>query len=115
LPPALRTGALPGITGHVAESLVEMILSDHGYVPLAHHVGPGRHGADLIMLHLTSEMAFAVEVKGTLRPRHVPHLTRGELDQMSTAWVDKSDNPAMASTRAAKRRPLRRRLRDQFR
>jgi Holliday junction resolvase-like predicted endonuclease len=115
LPPALRTGALPGITGHVAESLVEMILSDHGYVPLAHRVGPAQHGADLIMLHLTSEMAFAVEVKGTLRPRHVPHLTRGELDQMSTAWVDKSDNPAMASTRAAKRRPLRRRLRDQFR
>jgi hypothetical protein len=67
-------------------------------VPLAHHVGPGRHGADLIMLHLASEMVFAVEVKGTLRPRHIPRLTRRELEQMSAAWIGKSDNPAMTST-----------------
>lgn len=95
LPIAQRTGALPGVTGHVAESVVELVLAERGYVPVADHPGPGRHGVDLIVLHLECEMVFAVEVKGTLRPRRVPRLTRGELEQMSAAWVDKPDNPAM--------------------
>jgi len=96
LPRSLRTGALPGVTGHIAESVVELMLAERGYVPVAHHSGPGRHGVDLIMLHLEQEMVFAVEVKGTLRARRVPRLTRGELEQMSEAWVDKPDNPAMS-------------------
>jgi hypothetical protein len=50
------------------------------------------------MLHLPSETVFAFEVKGTLRPRHIPRLSRGELAQMSDAWIDKPDNPAMGGT-----------------
>lgn len=95
LPKAQRTRALPGVTGHVAESVVEVIRIEHGYVPVAHHASAGRHGVDLLMLHLSSDMVFAFEVKGTLRKRHVPRLTRGELTQMSGAWIDKRDNPAM--------------------
>ena len=94
---AHRCGALPGITGHVAESVVELMLVDHGFVAVAHHPGPGRHGVDLLMLHLEAEMLFAVEVKGTLVPGRVPRLTRGEVQQMSGAWVDKPDNPAMTN------------------
>jgi hypothetical protein len=95
--PARRGGALPGITGHVAESVVELMLVDRGFVAVAHHPGPGRHGVDLLMLHLEAEMLFAVEVKGTLVPSRVPRLTRGEMRQMSGAWVDKPDNPAMTT------------------
>lgn len=95
--PARRSGALPGITGHVAESVVELMLVDHGFAALAHHPGPGRHRVDLLMLHLEAEMLFAVEVKGTLAPGRVPGLTRGEMQQMSGAWVDKPDNPAMTN------------------
>jgi hypothetical protein len=98
LPKAQRTGALPGVTGHVAESVVELMLHEHGYVPLAHHASAGRHGVDLLMLHLAAEMVFAFEVKGTLRQRHIPRLTHGELQQMSDAWIDKPDNPAMRGT-----------------
>lgn len=94
----LSGGALPGTIGHIAESVVEVVLAERGYVPLAHHPGPGRHGVDLLMLHLTSEMVFAIEVKGTLRRGFVPGLTRGDLAQMSNAWLDKPDNPAMTST-----------------
>lgn len=49
------------------------------------------------MLHLEAEMLFAVEVKGTLVPGRVPRMTRGEIEQMSGAWVDKPDNPAMTN------------------
>jgi hypothetical protein len=95
--PARRWGALPGITGHLAESVVELMLVDRGFVAIAHHPGPGRHGVDLLMLHLEAEMLFAVEVKGTLVPGRVPRLTRGDVQQMSGAWVDKPDNPAMTN------------------
>lgn len=96
LPRARRSGALAGATGHIAESVVELILDERGYIPLAHHPGPGCHGVDLVMLHLATEMVVAIEVKGTLRAGHLPRLTRGELDQMSPRWVDKADNPGMA-------------------
>lgn len=39
---------------------------------------------------------FAVEVKGTLRPRRWPRIRRGELTQMAIDWLDKSDIPAMS-------------------
>jgi hypothetical protein len=94
----LSGGALPGTTGHIAESVVEVALAERGYVPLAHHPGPGRHGVDLLMLHLSLEIVFAIEVKGTLRKGFVPRLTRGDLAQMSSAWLDKPDNPAMTSS-----------------
>lgn len=98
LPREHRSGALPGVTGHVAESVVALILDEHGYAPLAHHASAGRHGVDLLMFHLASDMVFAIEVKGTLRQGHIPRLTRGELAQMSDAWIDKRDNPAMRGT-----------------
>jgi hypothetical protein len=97
--PGRRRGALPGVIGHVAESVVELMLVDRGFVAVAHHPGPGRHGVDLLMLHLEAEMLFAVEVKGTLVPGRVPRLSRGELRQMSREWVDKPDNPAMMGWR----------------
>jgi hypothetical protein len=97
LPARLRRGALPGITGHVAESLVEVTLLERGYVAIGHHASPGRHGVDLVMLHLDSEMVFAIEVKGTLRAGHLPWLSAGELRQMSVGWLDKPDNPTMAA------------------
>jgi hypothetical protein len=96
LPPPQRRGALPGVTGHVAESLAEVMLGERGYVPVAHHPSPGRHGVDLVVLHLECEMVFAVEVKGTLRPGHISRLSARDLRQMSAAWVDKPDNPNMA-------------------
>jgi hypothetical protein len=96
LPSRLRRGALPGVTGHITESLVEVVLAERGYVPVGHHASAGRHGVDLVMLHLDSEMVFAIEVKGTLRPGHIPRLTAGERRQMSAGWVDKRDNPTMA-------------------
>jgi hypothetical protein len=92
---AERGGALGGVTGHIAESVVEVILSDHGWSPVWDFVGPGRHGVDLLMLGPGAERLFAIEVKGTLRPRRWPHLRKVELAQMDVAWLDKVDNPAM--------------------
>ena len=45
-----RAGALAGVTGHVAESVLELLLADVGYHPVWHFTGPGRHGVDLLML-----------------------------------------------------------------
>lgn len=39
---------------------------------------------------------LAVEVKGTLRPGVTPRLTPSRLRQMSRAWLNGPDNPAMA-------------------
>jgi hypothetical protein len=96
LEPTLRRGALAGITGHVAESVTEVTLESLGWTPVWHFVGPGRHGVDLLMLGPSAERLFAVEVKGTLRPRHWPRLRRTELTQMAVEWLDKTDNPAMS-------------------
>jgi hypothetical protein len=85
------------VTGHVAESVVELLLAEVGYQLLWHFTGPGRHGVDLIVLCPAGERVVAVEVKGTLRPQYWPRLSRRELLQMSGAWVDKADNPGMAN------------------
>jgi hypothetical protein len=95
LRPAQRSGALAGITGHVAESVVELVLEGLGWTPVWHFIGPGRHGVDLLLLGPGAERLFAVEVKGTLRPRRWPRIRRGELTQMDVGWLDKADNPAM--------------------
>lgn len=92
---AERGGALGGVTGHVAESVIEIVFADIGWVPVWHFVGPGRHGVDLLMLGPGAERMFAVEVKGTLRPRRWPRLRRAEIAQMDAAWLEKVDNPAM--------------------
>jgi hypothetical protein len=96
LEPAMRRGALAGITGHVAESVAEVMLESLGWTPVWHFVGPGRHGVDLLLLGPSAERLFAVEVKGTLRPRHWPRLRRAELTQMAVEWLDKADNPALS-------------------
>jgi hypothetical protein len=96
LRPAARRGALAGVTGHVAESVTEIVLEAVGWTPVWHFAGPGRHGVDLLVLGPGEERLFAVEVKGTLRAHHWPRMRRGELTQMDLAWLDKADNPAMS-------------------
>lgn len=90
-----RGGRLAGITGHVAESVIEVVLTDHGWTPVWHFVGPGRHGVDLLMLGPGAERVFAIEVKGTLRRLRWPRLRSADLMQMDVAWLDRTDNPAM--------------------
>jgi hypothetical protein len=92
--PNERRGALLGVMGHIAESVVESILTGHGYATVWHFAGPGRHGVDLLMLSPTDQVA-AIEVKSTLRASFVPRLTVRELTQMSAAWLEKADNPGM--------------------
>lgn len=79
----------------MAESVAELLLDDLGYHAIWHFTGPGRHGVDLLEFHRNTEIVMAVEVKGTLRPGHSPRLTRGELRQMSTGWINKAANPGM--------------------
>lgn len=95
LEPSQRRGALGGVTGHVTESVVEVVLESFGWTPVWHFAGPGYHGVDLLLLGPGAERLIAVEVKGTLRPQRWPRLRRGELAQMDVGWLDKSDNPAM--------------------
>jgi hypothetical protein len=47
VPRTQRSGALPGITGHVAESVVAVVLNELGYEQFHGFEGPGRHGVDL--------------------------------------------------------------------
>lgn len=94
LSPAERVG-LGGITGHIAESVVEMVLVERGWTPVWHFAGPGGHGVDLLFLDSELARLVAVEVKGTLRPGVWPRLRRAELTQMDVSWLDKPDNPAM--------------------
>lgn len=86
---------LAGTTGHIAESVTEVMLNDLGWHLLWHFEGPGRHGVDLVMLS-PGDLVIAIEVKGTLVPGRILRLSRRELDQMSAGWVDKADNGGMA-------------------
>lgn len=87
---------LAGTTGHIAESVTEVLLDTCGWHVLWHFEGPGRHGADLVFL-APGDRVVAVEVKGTLVPNRLPRLSRREMAQMSAEWIDKADNPAMES------------------
>jgi hypothetical protein len=87
--------AVAGVTGHVAESVTELLLDALGWRVLWHHAGPGPHGVDLVLLTPDGKVV-AVEVKGTLVAGLVPRLSHREMAQMSVAWVDKADNPGMA-------------------
>ena len=87
--------AVAGVTGHVAESVIEVLLDRLDWRVLWHFTGPGRHGVDLLFLTPDNKVA-AVEVKGTLTARRIPRLSRREITQMSAEWVDKADNPGMA-------------------
>ncbi|MBE0528832.1 MAG: hypothetical protein IH629_06485 [Thermoleophilia bacterium] len=82
-------------TGHVAESVAELILEELGFQIVGDQSGPGGHGVDLLILCPDGTRILAVEVKGTLQPRRWPRLRRGALAQMSSGWLDKADNPGM--------------------
>jgi hypothetical protein len=63
------------VTGHVAESVAELLLDRERWQVLWHFPGPGRHGIDLAFLTSDSKVT-AVEVKGTLVCRaHPPAIT----------------------------------------
>jgi hypothetical protein len=96
LPARGRRGALGGRTGHIGESVVEMLLDNIGYSMLQQFCGPssGGHGADLIVASPAGEIAV-VEVKATLRAGRWPRPSHGELNQLTPEWLDKPDNPAM--------------------
>ncbi len=87
--------AIAGVTGHVAESVAELLLDAIGWRVLWHFTGPGRHGVDLVFV-APDDKVLAIEVKGTLVAGRIPPLSRRELVQMSAAWIDKADNPGMA-------------------
>jgi hypothetical protein len=97
IPRDQRLGALAGVTGHIAESVVELLLDEWGYAMLWHFANVGRHGIDLLALDPASDLVVAFEVKGTLRSGVWPRLSRRALLQMSAAWIDKADNPGMAN------------------
>ncbi|MGH9104920.1 MAG: hypothetical protein ACRDZX_03615 [Acidimicrobiales bacterium] len=86
---------MAGVTGHISESVIEVLLEPLGWSTLWHMTGPGWHGVDLVLL-APGDVVVAIEVKGTLVQGRVPRLSAGELVQMSAAWVDKVDNPGMA-------------------
>ena len=90
--------AVAGVTGHIAESVTEVLLDRLDWRVLWHFTGPGRHGVDLLFL-TPDDKVIAVEVKGTLTAGRIPRLSRHELTQMSAEWVDKADNPGMAELR----------------
>lgn len=94
--PDARRGALLGVAGHVAESVVEVLLDAFGYTPIHHFAGPGLHGVDLLLLTPGGDAIIAVEVKGTLRSGHLPRLSKNTLLQMTAPWLDKRDNPGMS-------------------
>ena len=99
VPRTERSGGLNGVTGHIAESVVEVMLVERGWIPLEHFVGPfsGGHGVDLAMAPPDFSAVFAIEVKGTLVPRRWPRLRRGDLPQLSPEWLAKDDNPGVTS------------------
>jgi hypothetical protein len=88
--------AVAGVTGHVAESVVELLLDALGWRVLWHFVGPGRHGVDLLFL-TPDDHVVAIETKGTLVRGSLPRLSRRALAQMSAAWLDHADNPGMTN------------------
>jgi hypothetical protein len=95
---AERVGRLNGVTGHVGESVLEVMLEALGYHVLWHFIGPmsGGHGVDVLVLS-PDENVVAIEVKATLRAGRWPRPSRGELTQMTSRWLDKADNPGMAN------------------
>ena len=84
--------AVAGVTGHIAESVAELLLDVLGWRVLWHFAGPGPHGIDLAFLS-PDQKVVVIDVKGTVVPGRIPRLSRRELAQMSTGWIDKADNP----------------------
>lgn len=87
--------SIAAVTGHVAESLVPVLLERAGYTPVMQLVGPGLHGVDLLLLDPAETGLVAVEVKGTLRSNGWPRLSSGGMEQMSREWLS-GGNAGMA-------------------
>jgi hypothetical protein len=83
------------VTGHIAESVAALILDEMGWRVVEQFVFPrsGGHRIDLAMLSPEMDRLFAVEVKATLQEQRWPRLSRGEFDQMTSAWLNKPNNP----------------------
>lgn len=91
-----QKAAIAPVTGHIAESVVQLILQDDcGYNVVWLLDGPGTRGVDLIVLPPAGDKVIAVEVKGTLRRNHWPKVSGRLLKQMTQEWLDKPDNPGM--------------------
>ena len=97
LPVGERRGALASTTGHIAESVVAALFEALGYFVVSQFTGVGGHGIDLLELSPDTNRLLAIEVKGTLRRRRWPRLTKGDVAQFSPAWLDKLDNPGVAA------------------
>ena len=67
VPRERASGGLAGITGHVAESVIEIVLHELGYAPVWHFRGPGGHGIDLAMLSPAMDRVLVLEIKVVLR------------------------------------------------
>lgn len=94
--------AIAGVTGHIAESVAAMLLLERGWDLLWQFATTGRHGVDLVLL-APDEHVVAVEVKGTLVPGRTPNLSRRQLGQMTSGWIDKPDNPGIGELRVKSR------------
>lgn len=95
--PGERRGGLQAVAGNVAEGVLEVLLAELGWTPLAHDGAPasGGHGVDLLMLSPVDSVV-AVEVKSTMQPGRWPRLGRGAVEQLGTGWLDSGVNPAMS-------------------
>ncbi|MFB9313046.1 NERD domain-containing protein [Nocardioides plantarum] len=94
-----RHGGMNAVTGHIAESVAATLLVEAGWHVLEQftQTASGGHGIDLAVLAPDMSSVFVVEVKGSLSRRGWPRLSRGELDQFTLEWLNKPDNPGMAS------------------
>ena len=91
-------GRLNGVTGHVGESVAALLLDELGHTVVWQFAGPssGGHGADLIVLSPDDQL-LVVEVKTTLRAGRWPRPSHRDLVQLEAAWLDKDDNPGLAT------------------
>lgn len=94
-----RDPALNATTGHIAESIAATLLAESGWTIIDQQTGDvsAGHGIDLAALAPDAESVFVVEIKGSLSAARWPHLSHREITQFSPAWLDKSDQPGMAS------------------
>jgi hypothetical protein len=79
-----RSGALSGVTRHIAETLVEQVLYSHGFHPVWHFHGKDSPGFDLLMLSPKADFVLAVQVTGTLQPGRVQPPSRQRNAQLSS-------------------------------
>lgn len=96
LPAGRRAAALP-VLGNIAEAVVETLLVEAGWAPLADdtHGRSFGHGVDLLMADPTLERVVGIEVKSTVQHARWPRVERHGVDQLSPEWLDKTDNPGM--------------------